>query len=365
MSRTTLVFILFVVIVAAIIGLSQFIRSQPPLEISIAVDPLAEDWAQAVVDDFNAADIRVNNGANQVNVTLSVEDDLDIWQGRTGWNLTDHPDGWLAASSVSVDYIPANLRFETVVNSTARTPLVWGGFADRVAVLEDEFGSFDWDAVSQAAAAERWSNIGGESNWNFFQLAFNRPGSSMSGVAVLLSGAADFADTDTITRQIISGSEFSSWLDSIINSVPNFQTLGNDPAAALASRGAVLMDIALLPEKQWLTNIDRLADLSAPLVFSYPQYQFVLDFPVAAWRDENTEPHIIEAVQAFGEYLLTDSAQSKAIAAGLRPVDGEPSGDAPLFVTGQAYGILLEPEYGVNVQPPGRSDLESLIRRLG
>ena len=46
MRRGTIFLILFIVIVAGIIGLSTFLQNQPPVEITVAVNPLAEEWVR-------------------------------------------------------------------------------------------------------------------------------------------------------------------------------------------------------------------------------------------------------------------------------------------------------------------------------
>lgn len=364
MNRSTVVLIIFVLIVGAIIGLSQFLTSQPPVTITIAVDPLADAWVRSAAERFNATNPLVNNGTTRITIQISTEDDLDIWTGRVSWNGDNHPDGWLATTSQSIEFAPSNTAFQIVEDSVARSPLVWGGFSDRVTVLDDISG-FDWDAFTEVAEAARWDAVGGEANWGFVKFAFNRPASSMNGVAALMTGIADYADDPVVTRQTITGSAFGAWLQAVIDSVPNFQTLGADPAATLVSRGRTIMDVAILPEVQWMTNIDRLASLSDPLVFNYPAYQALLDFPLAAWVDDDTSNVNRQAVEAFGAFLLQDDSQTLALTYGLRPADREPTDTARNFQQATQYGIQLSPDYGTPVVWPSRSDIETLIRRVG
>jgi len=361
MRRATIILVLFLVIAAGIIGTSQFFQNQPPLEITIAVDPLAEDWIQDAAAAFNEADVVVN-ATQRVLVTITVMNDVRVWNDNPNWTAESHPVGWVPASAASVEYTPSNLPFRITQPSLAKTPLVWGGYQSRVDVLTNNGAeAFGWDAVATAAAAERWANIGGEADWNFIKLAFNRPSSSMAGVAVLISGAAHFNGSDTLSPADIGGSAFGDWLQPIVDSVPNFQTLGGNPAVTMAGRGTSVVEIALLPESQWLSS---LGDFSGndPLVLAYPDYQFLLDFPLALWDDPITTDDERAAVAAFGTYLLGAEMQSLAETYGLRPANGSPS--AEIFTQAVGAGIQLEPDWGTPVQIPDRTETARLIQRL-
>lgn len=361
MRRATIILLLFLIIAAAIIGLSQFLQNQPPLEITIAVDPLAEDWIQDAAAAFNES-APVVNATQRVLVNITVMNDVRVWNDNPNWTSEVHPVGWIAASSASVEYTPSNLPFSIVQPSLAQTPLVWGGYQSRVDVLTNNGAeAFGWDAVAEAAAAERWERIGGEPDWNFIKLAFNRPSSSMAGVAVLISGAAHFNGSDTLSPADIGGSAFGDWLQPIVDSVPNFQTLGANPAVTMAGRGTSVVEIALLPESQWLTTLDDFSDGDA-IIFAYPDYQFLMDFPLALWDDTITTDDERAAVTAFGTYLLGAEMQSLAETYGLRPANGSPSAD--IFTQAVSAGVQIDPDWGIPVQIPDRTETARLIQRL-
>ena len=362
-SRGTIVLAIFAIIVAAIIGLSQFVQNQPPMEINIAVNPMAEDWMRAVVADFNASDALVN-GTTRVTVNLTTTSDIAVWDEHVKWSSSDHPDAWLPASSASVSYINSNIPFQTIANSTAQTPLVWGGFQSRVDILSAD-GILDWDTVAQAVQTNdgNWAALGGESGWGFLKLAYARPSNTIAGLAVLFSGAGEFAGSTTLDRNQVLDSDFNAWMEAIVASVPNFQTLGSNPAAAMASRGTSVAEIALLPEVLWLNSLSDL-NKSDPITFSYPATQFILDFPLAMWDDNNTDDTTKLAVQAFADYV-TGVGQKTVAKYGLRPISGEVTSTDSLFADGVSFGILLEPDYGQIVTAPDKNTTETLIERFG
>jgi hypothetical protein len=358
MRRGTIIVIVFILVAGGIVAASQFLRSQPPREFTVAVNPLAADWVRATVNNFNASEPLIN-ATQRIQFNVTVIDDLPVWQGSQSWTPENHPTAWIPASAASVTYLSD--RYTVLTTSLAHTPLVWGGYASRVNVLTHEGAEpFDWAAVQKAADAEAWSAIGGDSRWQFVKLAFGRADQAMSGLAALFSGAAAFSNTANISG-VTGANDFRDWMQPIVESVPNFQTLGADPAAAMA-RGPSTVEIALLPESQWLLNLNGLTD-DEQIIFSYPTYQFLLDFPLAVWND-NTSATADEraAVTALNTWLLKASEQNTLAQYGLRPAQGSPASTAALFTQAVSYGIQLEPDLSQIVQAPPRTEAQGLVQ---
>jgi len=358
-TRSTIILILFVVIVAAVIGVSQFLRSQPPLEVTIAVNPLALDWAQEVATAFNATGPMVN-GSRRVQVRVTPVDDLQVWGADGGvWSFSEHPDGWIPGLSASLDYArQVRLPFTSVQPSLAQTTLAWGGFANAVEAITANGEPLDWTALQAYMENERLS------------LALPHPGRSLAGLATALSGAGAFHDASTLEGSAVTASTFRTWLVEMLGHVPNFNTLGALPAETLAARGQSAGAVALLPESQWLTNLrGQLVNASNPVVLSYPEYNVNFDFPLAMWFDSATVEHPDpddssrqSAVIAFGNFASSPAQQARAAAFGLRPAVGElEAGSAGLFDAGLPYGAALELPANFNVTPPSRTDLLALI----
>ncbi len=359
MRRGTLIFIVFVLVVGAVVGASQFLRSQPPQEFTVAVNPLAAEWVRSAVNDFNATNPVVNS-TQRIQFSVTVIDDLPVWQGNENWTTENHPAVWIPAAAISVDYAE---RYVVQAASVAQTPLVWGGYASRVEVVtENGTQSLDWTAIQRAAEAESWSSIGGDSGWRFVKFAFARPDQAMSGVGALFSSAASFNATDTLTGTNTRAQGFRDWFTPVVESVPNFQTLGADPASAMAVRGPSNVEIALLPESQWLMNLNGLVS-NEPVVFNYPAYQFLLDFPLARWNSTTLYPDIEPAAAtALGQWLTNTARQAQLPQYGLRPASGEVPATARLFTAAEQYGIELQPVFDNQVQPPSRSETQGLLQ---
>lgn len=355
-DRTTIILVIFILVIAAIFGINQFVQLQPPFEIIVVVDPLAEDWIRDAATQYNADNVIINN-TTRVQVNVQVVDDLDVWRGSPGWNSQSHPDAWIPSSSLSLDYAPSSLPFETIDDTLAYTPLVWGGFQNRVDVVTGNgTQAFDWTAVQAVSAGSSWSDGG------FVNMAINWPTGSMAGVAVLSGSVSAYQQNVNIDRSILSDPDFVTWFQPLEDSMLNSQRLSGNPAQAMASRGTSAADFALLPESQWLEQLDSLTE-NASVSFSYSDYQFPLDFPIALWADSQTTDTHRTAVQSFASYL-TSEGQSIATDNGFRPANTVLDSSASLFIAGEAYGILLEPPQGQMITNLDRGTADALILLL-
>jgi hypothetical protein len=359
--RSTIVVIIFGIIVAALVGYNQLVKSQPPLEITVVVDPLAEAWVSQAAKDFNATGTLVNNGTTRVLVIIESKSDVEVWTGKSGWTFNNHPQGWIAASSASLSYIPSNLPFKPLQPSLARTPLVWGGFQNRVNVItKDGQQPFDWATVNNVLKAGTWAAAGATNISGNINMAIYPPKSSMAGLAALISGVADLQQTASLDRSHLTGTAYEDWIDPLSAAVPN---IAGFPEVEMASRGTSVADFALLPEARWLLNLNAL-NRRETVALSYPSYQFILDFPMAYWDDATTTDIQRQAVTAFGTYLTGAPAQQLATTYGLRPADSEPDETATLFNAGVPFGIQLDPSYGTIVNTPARNEADTLLRAL-
>lgn len=355
-DRTTIILVIFLVVIAAIFGINQFVQSQPPFEIAVVVDPLAEDWIRAVATQYNADNVIINN-TTRVQVNVQVTDDLDVWRGNPGWNSQTHPDAWIPSSSLSLDYAPSSLPFEIIEESLAYTLLVRGGFQNRVDVITaNGTGAFDWDAIQAVSAGISWSD------GSYVNMAMNPANSSMAGVAVLAEAVSAYQQNTAISRSTLNEPDFEAWFQPLKDSMLNSQRLSGNPAQVMASRGASAADFALLPESQWLVELASLTE-NASIAFSYSDYQFPLDFPIALWADSETGDTERTAVQSFANYL-TSEGQSIAIEHGFRPVNTVLDSSASLFMQGEPYGILLAPPPGQVIDTLDRGTADALILLL-
>jgi hypothetical protein len=364
MRRSTFVFFVFVVLIGVIFGANSYFRNQPPLTLTLVVDPLAEAWARVAVERFNAQNVLLGNGTSRVVVRIeAIQNDVAVWQERANWTVQRHPHLWLASSSASLAYLTPNLPY-TSLGSMARSPLMWGGFTSRVSLVTQSGAlPFDWQAVQAVAQAQRWQALGAPSQWGNVNIGINWASNAMSGLGVLASASASYHNTATLSRDALSDPAFLAWFAPIKDAVQNAQRLGESPASAMASRGASVADLALLPEVQWLKALNSLLR-QEPVIFAYPAYQVILDFPLSYWNDANTTPAEAEAARLFANYLLSEPSQQLAVSEGLRPANADPRDSDTLFATSVPYGVRLSLLNVQTVAPYDRALADQLLRLL-
>lgn len=354
MRRGTIVLLVFVLAAVGVLVYSAVLQNQPPLEITVAVDPIAESWIRDAAAAYNATNPTV--GTRRVQVTVTGVDDLTIWRDRSPWSAASHPDGWIPAGSMSVAFAQSSvIPFEIIIPSLAQTPLIWMGYRDRTdAITDGATQPLTWDAVAAISEAGTWED------GNFVYVAFPPANQNIIGLGVLLSAAGNYTESAQIDNGTLRDNGFRAWLAPVIETVNNFASIGADVAAYLTRTGSVA-DMAMAPESQWLNRLTSLAT-RREIQFSYPDYAFIFDFPYAVWQDA-AAPERRQAAEAFGNWLQTAEMQRLAVEKGLRPADGVVPADAALFTAGEPYGIQIAPSYTVVItQPTDKPDVLGLIQ---
>ncbi|MBK9122122.1 MAG: substrate-binding domain-containing protein [Chloroflexi bacterium] len=340
MRRGTIFIILFVLIAAALVAATTLLRSQPPVEIDVAVDPLAEPWLRAAALEFNTSGVTVGVG-RPVRVNVIVAPGMQIL--NEPWSSNNHPDGWIPAWSAFAAAIRMSVTTNTEALSLARTPLVWM----RDASDDSPISALTWDGVQEAAASNR------------INIAFSSPSLSVQGFAVLLSGAADFHDSGVLADAQLNDRAMRDWLLPVIESVPSFNTIPNDVAQYVAGPQGRTVDVAIGPESQWLTSLSVLARTYTP-EFAYPDYPVMFDFPYITLSSVQTTDDERAASQAFAAFLLNGAQQGALDTYGLRPAVGEPAETSDVFIGGERYGIMRQLPVNQAIQLPQPSAISGL-----
>ncbi|MEZ4663062.1 MAG: hypothetical protein R2911_36400 [Caldilineaceae bacterium] len=257
--------------------------------------PLAQ-WARAAADDFN----RRNADAAVTIIEISGMSAAQSYGQQSAAQLPEvwTPDAAFVLAIGRDEGAPFALQPDFAQEgSLVHTDLAWGAFDSRAHSL----GSVDWSTVGRAAAAENWSQLGGQQNWGFFKLTIASPTHSAEGLAALLSAAASYHQHAAVTRADVVDGAFVQWLTPVVDSVPNFATLGADPAKALATRGPSVGDVGLLSGASWQRSLAGLQKWEA-FDISAPAYTVRLDYPYAL-RTNLTDAERDMAAR-FYNYLL-------------------------------------------------------------
>jgi len=331
----------------------------PAIILQVAVTPVLEPWIADAASAFNTTNPTVSGRAVSVRVTR--QDSVSIWAESGGaWTTLNHPQVWIPEASYAVAFAnEVNLRYSTIQPSLAQTPIIWGAYQTRSTVIIDAYNAFTTDAVQEAAVEGRWENIGGNSRWQFIKIAFARPNSNGSGLAALLTLAGEYAGEASLTNNLMSDAALLDWLEPVINAVPNFSTLGPDPALTMANRGTSTGEIGLLPESQWLAHFEDLNGVE-PIELFYPDFYVLLDFPYTVWDGNETSDDERRAAEDFADFLLGPDQQRAAGEMGFRPANGPDLNQLTPFSAAQ--GIVQEALGGGEVTPADRPGMLALLR---
>jgi hypothetical protein len=359
--------ILFVLVSLGIAGLSYLRQNQPqpqatPLELTLTVNPMAHDWMTDAVTAFNQSDARL---LDDVSITIILNttpiEDITVWRGGT-WNDNNRPDMWLPSSSLSVNY--AGYPFVDA-NSTAlaKTPMIFiASTLAHNAITENGARPMDWDVVQSASLAGTWANFGANSLQGNVNIAFSPPDSTMNGLMVLYGGQAYYNRALTFASAT-PNPEFLTWFAPIVDSVPNFNTIGDDVATFMLTRGSSV-NIGIMPEAQFLNQVDTFIRNRA-IVVSYPEYPVVFDFPLVWWDKVNLEANDqatrAQAIQAFVNWLLEPAQQAQLSQYGLRPLTLNITENDELFRKGVDVGIQYTPLIEPSLSEVNKSQASALF----
>lgn len=331
------------------------------ISLTVAVSPVAADWIDEAAQAYNGERRRIDGRVVEIRVTR--QDSLPVWNGPGVWSVRDHPVIWIPETRGAVDYAnEIGMHFAVRQPSLASTVMMWGAPADRAQVLTGEFGTFDWTSVQQASSALSWDAIGGEADWGFFKPGFAQPDRYMIGAAALLIATAEFHGQPDLSAALLDDPALIDWLKPVVESVPNFATLGVYPAQVIATRGTSVADVALLPESEWLANYQSLTAKVGALTLVYPAYQVWFDFPFVVWDGAETTEQAQAAADDFLDFLLSDQPQHQAAAFGLRGADGLPA-DTALFDEATFAGATATRPPGESIQLPSRNDITPFVNR--
>jgi hypothetical protein len=414
MNKTRWVFVLIVgaaLIVVGVAALLPMLRDNAgqdaqqatgnKLEVQVVTALPVEPWVRAAADQFNAQ--RPTLEGQPIHITVVPMDGLSAlskWDREEFFvlgdrdretltdaekeQLADFPTVWIPDSRYLVELVNATYKeklgrdvFLTDGEYRARpiaiSLLAWGIFNSRAEVLEEAYDELSWDAIHDAAMAERgWPQIGEKANlddpgtlnsWGFFKLAVPHPRKNVGGMMAIIAAAGEYYDRPRIDVADLTNTEFLSWLEEALMSVTDFSA-ASQPGENLALFGYTTGDVAQLLEADILVNMAGIQTRSPEmLLIRYPSYVTWFDFPFTVWIGPETTALEKNAALEFQEYLLTKEVQTQALAYGLRPAHAEVPVDSPdsLFTRWSEQGAMTFVERTTAMRSPDRDVLLALL----
>ena len=411
-TRWTFVFIigaaLLVVVIAVLAPLLQSAGddddqkdSGDTIEVRVFTALPVEPWVRAAADQFNAQNPSLEG--HPIHVTVVPMDGLSAlskWDREEFFvlgdrdretlsdeekeQLADFPTVWIPDSRYLVELVNVTYKEklgrdvfledgEYRARPVAVSLLTWGIFESRAEVLQAAYGEVSWQAIHDAAQAERgWPQIGEQASladptalnsWGFFKLAVPHPRKNVGGMAAIIAAAGEYYDRSRIDVADLTNDAFLSWLEQALLSVTDFSA-ASQPGENLALFGYTTGDVAQLLEADILVNMAGIQTRSPEmLLMRYPRYVTWFDFPFTVWVGPETTALEKNAALEFEKYLLSKDVQTQALAHGLRPVhsDVPVNSQDSLFARWSEQGAVTFVERTTAMRSPNRDVLLALL----
>jgi len=411
-TRWTFVFIigaaLLVVVIAVLAPLLQSAGddddqkdSGDTIEVRVFTALPVEPWVRAAADQFNAQNPSLEG--HPIHVTVVPMDGLSAlskWDREEFFvlgdrdretlsdeekeQLADFPTVWIPDSRYLVELVNVTYKEklgrdvfledgEYRARPVAVSLLTWGIFESRAEVLQAAYGEVSWQAIHDAAQAERgWPQIGEQASladptalnsWGFFKLAVPHPRKNVGGMAAIIAAAGEYYDRSRIDVADLTNDAFLSWLEQALLSVTDFSA-ASQPGENLALFGYTTGDVAQLLEADILVNMAGIQTRSPEmLLMRYPRYVTWFDFPFTVWVGPETTALEKNAALEFEKYLLSKDVQTQALAHGLRPVHSDVPVDSQdsLFARWSEQGAVTFVERTTAMRSPNRDVLLALL----
>ena len=118
----------------------------------------------------------------------------------------------------------------------------------------------------------------------------------------------------------------------------------------------------MMPESDWLQSFDQI-NARQPIKFYYPTYKVLFDMPFAIWSGSETTAALRSGTKQFADFLMQATAQKRAAAFGLRPVQVKLNdADTSLFSAAIHAGIVMDSPPGTLVTvPSSRNSILGLL----
>jgi ABC-type Fe3+ transport system substrate-binding protein len=386
MNRTRIVFFVVLLIALLIVaisfllareGKSEIVLSPVPQEVEVKVVAAlpVEPWVQEAAKDFNGEGRRLEG--SRIKVSIIPMDGLAAMGRWDREEMNPLPTAWIPDSRYLVELVNAAYKErlgrdvflsdgEYRARPIAVSLFAWGIYDSRARILQQKYGTIDWQAIHDAAIAKGgWRELGGKPEWGYFKLVVPNPRKNTGGLAAMIAAAGSYFKKTTITTADVNNPEFQQWLKELMAAVTDFSSLGAYSVENLALFGYSMGDGGQLLESDLLTNMAGiLTRWEDPLVIVYPEYLTWFDFPFTIWMGPETSALEKNAALEFERYLLSPEIQQKAVKRGLRPANTQVSvaePDSP-FVQWKDQGAMNVVPRSSAMRSPDREVLLSLLR---
>jgi Ca-activated chloride channel family protein len=195
-----------------------------------------------------------------------------------------------------------------------------------------------WQTISKLAHNPKgWESLG-HPEWGKFRWGHAHPDANSGFLSVLALVYAAAGKTDGLTAEDLARPEVRTFVKDLEDRVEHYGLSNTWLDDVMHMKGPSYLSAAVQYENTIIETNEKNKNKPAKLVAVYmSEGNFWTTHPIAAIQEEWTTPEKLEASNKFIDYLVSTSAQKRAMELGLRPI----SKDVPL-------GPPFDDEHGVN-----------------
>jgi Ca-activated chloride channel family protein len=323
----------------ASVGGGTSTAAAPPgsVEITFSSSNTKEDWINAVTEQFNAAQIKIQSGKPvfvRVAHVTSGGSQQDILSGKvqpTIWSPGDM--SWVdGANQVWQDRTGRPL-VSGECPPTVYAPIgfaMWRPMAEALGWPDKPIG---WDTIVELAAdPQGWATYG-HAEWDQFKFGHTHPDYSNVGLLIMTALAYDtLGVTEGLTPETVKSTAVVEAFRKVELHTYHYGVQSRDLIALMARRGPSYLHAITTSEAETLkANAEQAGQLRFPLAFIFPaKGTFWTEQPFCILDADWVTDEQREAALLYQDYLLAPEQQALAVDNGLRPVDASVALHSPI-----------------------------------
>jgi ABC-type sulfate transport system substrate-binding protein len=343
-----------------------------PVELAVLYSTEKEEWLKDVVAEFENDVPLVNGHPIKVNLKKigSREMYLAVLDG------SERPDVISPASSLQIsileDLSPAKFNRPIVraadaaiCRSVVKSPLVLVAWKERADVLwGNDPGSDLWKKLHAAVLDDNGWGTYGHPDWGYVKFGHTSPLSSNSGFMTILLLTYDYFNkaSGLSAAEMLGSSAYQQWLVDLETTIGKFGDSTGNYMKEMVAYGPSMYDLIAVYEATAIEQAQNAVGRYGELRVYYPPANIMSDHPFCVLQAEWVTDEKTKAAQQFIDFLLSKSAQEKALLQyGFRPADQT----IPLDQVGNPFqryaanGVRIDA--GKMVDLPSGSTLQTLL----
>jgi ABC-type Fe3+ transport system substrate-binding protein len=343
-----------------------------PVELAVLYSTEKEEWLKDVVAEFEN-DVPLVNG-HPIKVNLKKMGSREMYLAVLEGN--ERPDVISPASSLQISILEdlSAAKFNrpivraadaAICRSVVKSPLVLVAWKERADVLwGNDPGSDLWKKLHDAVLDPKGWETYGHPDWGYVKFGHTSPLSSNSGFMTILLLTYDYFNKTSglSAAEMLGSSAYQQWLIDLETTIGKFGDSTGNYMKEMVAYGPSMYDLIAVYEATAIEQAQNAVGRYGELRVYYPPANILSDHPFCVLQAEWVTDEKTKAAQQFIDFLLSKSAQEKALLQyGFRPADQT----IPLDQVGSPFqryaanGVRIDA--GQMVELPSGSTLQTLL----